>query len=558
MCLKPEPLAAVPEETARVAKAAFPAGNLCLTLRDQIGTLFSDEQFLDLFPTRGQPAQAPWRLMLVTILQFAESLSDRQAAEAVRSRIDWKYLLGLELTDAGFDASVLCEFRTRLVQAGAEARAFETLLRLCKERGWVKAGGRQRTDSSHVLAAIHALVRLENVGETLRHALNVLAVAAPDWLKQHAQPQWFERYARRFEDARLPSKREERRQFALVIADDGFTLMQALWSEQAPDWLRHLPAVEVLRRVWVQQFYREGELIRWRELQEMPSAAEMIHSPYDTEARYSIKGDITWTGYKVALTETCDPKSPHLITQVTTAPATDQDLDLTAPIQEDLKSNELLPSEHLVDARFLDANLLVSSHEQGIDLIGPPARDGSWQAQAGQGFDVSQFRVDWEAKRATCPQGKQSRYWQPQQDQWGNAYIQIGFARADCAACASRALCTKSESAGRRSISVRPQAQYEALQRARERQKSEEFRSKYAARAGIEGTLSQGVRASGLRRSRYIGLAKTHLQNLMIATALNLTRLVGWLGDVPLAQTRRSALARLANVSACDPGMAAA
>ena len=141
MCLKSQPLGAVPEETTRVAKAAFLAGNLCLRLRDQIGTIFSDEQFVDLFPTRGQPAQAPWRLMLVTILQFAEGLSDRQATEAVRSRIDWKYLLGLELTDAGFDASVLSEFRTRLVCAGAEARAFETLLNLCKERGLGQSTG---------------------------------------------------------------------------------------------------------------------------------------------------------------------------------------------------------------------------------------------------------------------------------------------------------------------------------------------------------------------------------------------------------------------------------
>ena len=316
-------------------------------------------------------------------------------------------------------------------------------------------------------------MRLENVGETLRHTLNVLAVAAPDWLGQHAKPEWFERYARRFEDSRLPANREERRQLALVIAGDGFTLMQALWSADAPDWLRRLPAVEVLRRVWVQQFYREGQIVRWRELKEMPPASQLSHSPYDTEARYSIKGDLTWTGYKVALTETCDAESPHLITQVTTAPATDQDLELTAPIQEDLKRNDLLPAEHLVDARFLDANLLVSSREQGIDLIGPPARNGTWQARAGQGFDVSHFRVDWEAKTATCPQGKQSRYWQPRRDQWDNAYIQIGFARADCTACASRALCTKSTSAGRRSIVVRPQEQYEALQRARERQKQE-------------------------------------------------------------------------------------
>jgi transposase len=181
MSLKPQPLSPVPEQTAQVAKAAFPKGNLFLTLRDEIGTLFSDEQFTDLFPTRGQPAQAPWRLAIVTILQFVENLSDCQAAEAIRSRIDWKYLfdwkylLGLEMTDPGFNASVLCEFRARLVSAQTEARLFERLLDLFKERGWVKAKGKQRTDSSHVLAAIRVLSRLENIGETMRHALNTLA-----------------------------------------------------------------------------------------------------------------------------------------------------------------------------------------------------------------------------------------------------------------------------------------------------------------------------------------------------------------------------------------------
>jgi transposase len=232
MSLHPKPIQPVPEETVQVAKAAFRKGNLCLTLRDELGTLFSDEQFTDLFPTRGQPAQAPWRLALVTILQFVENLSDRQAAEALRSRIDWKYLLGLELSDPGFDASVLCEFRTRLLSGQAEARLFERLLDLFKERGWVKAGGTQRTDSSHVLAAVRVLGRLEQVGETLRHTLNVLAEAAPDWLLSQVPSDWFDRYARRFEETRLPRKKTEQQQMAVVIAADGYALLKAVYSAQ--------------------------------------------------------------------------------------------------------------------------------------------------------------------------------------------------------------------------------------------------------------------------------------------------------------------------------------
>src|SRR5258707_15691722 len=167
---KAVPIPPIPDETARVARAAFPGGTLCLQLRDALGPLYTDADFADLFPPRGQPAEAPWRLALVTVLQFVEGLSDRQAADAVRTRIDWKYALRLDLEDLGFDFSVLCEFRSRLLQGGGEALLFERLLAHAKEQGWLKGRGRQRTDSTHGLAAIETLSRLECVAETFRHA----------------------------------------------------------------------------------------------------------------------------------------------------------------------------------------------------------------------------------------------------------------------------------------------------------------------------------------------------------------------------------------------------
>jgi transposase len=194
MSLKPSPIEPVPEETARIAKAAFRKGNPLLKLRDELGAIFADADFADLFPRRGQPGLAPWRLALVTLLQFREDLADRRAAEAVRARIDWKYLLGLELADPGLDASVLCEFRARLVAGGAEERLLDRLLARCRELGLLKACGRQRSDTTHVLAAIRVLNRLELVGETLRAALNELATIAPDWLRAAAPKGWHERY----------------------------------------------------------------------------------------------------------------------------------------------------------------------------------------------------------------------------------------------------------------------------------------------------------------------------------------------------------------------------
>src|ERR1700712_1680005 len=214
MSLRPQsPLPPVPEDTARVAQIAFRRGNPYLLLRARLGTVFADTEFADLYPKRGQPAYAPWRLALVTLLQFREGLSDRQAAEAVRGRIDWKYLLALDLADPGFDRSVLCEFRGRLLGNAAVDRLLAHVRDAAREAGLLKARGRQRTDSTHVLAAIRSLNRVELVAETLRAALNDIAEVAPDWLRVLAPPEWPERYDVRIEDMRLPEAGPKRDAF---------------------------------------------------------------------------------------------------------------------------------------------------------------------------------------------------------------------------------------------------------------------------------------------------------------------------------------------------------
>jgi len=218
----------VPEETARVARAAFPKGHPYLTFRDALGTIFQDEDFSALFPAWGQPGLPPWRLALVTIMPFRENLADRQAAEAVRARIDWKYLLSLELTDPGFDFSVLSEFRDRLLAGSAEELLLDKLLERCRVLGLLKARGQQRTDSTHVLAAVRVLNRLELVAETLRAALNAVATVAPDWLQAVTPLAWYERYSRRIEESRLPKDTAEREVYAHTVGEDGFMLLDAL------------------------------------------------------------------------------------------------------------------------------------------------------------------------------------------------------------------------------------------------------------------------------------------------------------------------------------------
>lgn len=546
MSLKPQAISPVPAETARVARAAYPKGNIYLQMRDVLGRIYTDEDFADLFPKEGQPAEAAWRLALVTVLQFVENLSDQQAADAVRGRLDWKYLLGLELTDAGFDASVLSEFRTRLVDRHAEERLLEKMLALFQHKGWLKARGRQRTDSTHVLAKIRALNRVLCVWETMRAALNSLAVVAPDWLRAHSQPEWVERYGPRSEDERSPLGEAERVAFAEEIGQQGRALLDAVFDPLTPGWMRSVPAVEILRQVWVQNYQRVDDAVRWRSSENIPPPSRYIGSPYDEEAHYSKKRSTTWVGYKVHLTESCEAHLPLIITHVETTSAPVSDDAMTATIHAELDRKKLLPTEHIVDTGYVDAKLLVESQrDYRIDLVGPTRKNYRWQASQQTGYDADHFLIDWEKQQATCPEGHQSLSWTPAIDNRKNEVIKIKFSTTDCQACPSRSLCTQSSRHIRRTVTIRPREQYEALKQRREQEQTREFKQVYAKRAGIEGTISQGVRTMGLRRSRYIGQEKTHLQHIATAAALNIVRSMAWFDGLPRAQTRRSAFARL-------------
>jgi transposase len=288
--LHPYPIPPIPEETARVAHAVFPHGNVVMQLHDALGAIYTDEDFADLFPTHGQPALAPWRLALVTVFQFMEHLTDRQAAEAVGDRLAWKYALSLELTDPGFDHSVLSEFRSRLIAGNAERRLLDLLLERCREGGWLKAGGRQRTDSTHVLAKIRALNRTLCVAQTMVYVLNVLSEVAPEWILAHVPVEWVERYGERLEHERLPKEEEERKQYANQVGADGWMLLDAVESPATSDWMKTLPAITTLRTIWEQQFEPREQGGQWRTEPALP-AAQLINSPYDLDARYGRETD---------------------------------------------------------------------------------------------------------------------------------------------------------------------------------------------------------------------------------------------------------------------------
>jgi transposase len=422
----------------------------------------------------------------------------------------------------------------------------DRVLNLLREKQLIKEQGKQRTDSTHVLAAIRVMNRLELVMETMRAALNDLSEAAPIWLSGIAPTEWFVRYAARIQDTRLPRTEKARIELAEAVGRDGDYLLARLGEEQ-PDLLKR-ESVEILERVWRRHYTRDeaGE-VHWIENAKLGPAAGAIESPYDTEARHSRKRDIVWTGYKVHFSETCDEGLPRLITNVRTTWATEQDVSMTARIHRALKKKRLLPARHLVDAGYVDAELLVESEKAyAVELFGPTRLNPSWQTRTG-GIDATRFKIDWAQQSARCPAGKSSSYWHEYQSKAaGRAVIKIRFSAKDCRDCGIRSQCVRAAGAGR-SLQVPGREFYEALGKTRGKLASEQGREEYKRRAGIEGTISQAVRRGAARRSRYRRLEKTQLQEVATGAGINLLRTINFIGGQVIAKTRVSRFKRLAN-----------
>jgi len=280
---------------------------------------------------------------------------------------------------------------------------------------------------------------------------------------------------------------------------------------------------------------------------DLPPHAPLISAPYAGAARCATKRATAWTGDTVHLRETCDDATPHLITHGETTPATTNDSCMTATIHTHLAAHALLPRAQLLDSGYMAADLLVRRHQdQHVDLVGPVLADTSWQARQADGLDGACCAIDWDQQSVPCPAGKHSVRWKAGHDKPGDgpAIIAIPCAADDCRTCPLRARCTQAKD-GPRTMQRRPRDQHAALQTARKRQTTAAFNQRYARRAGIAGTLSQGVRACGLRQANYSGQTKTHLQHILIAIASTIVRVVAWIEQRTRTTTRLSPLARL-------------
>ncbi len=528
MSLKLEPPRAMPADIALVGSKLLPANSPYRLIGDELFEQYRDEDFVDLYSREGKPAISPVLLVFIITFQFLEKLSDRQAAEAVRMRLDWKYALHLPLSYAGFNFSVLSEFRDRLIRHQAERRVFDRLLEQMQSLGLLKRRGRQRTDSMAMLTKMRRLNRVERVAETLRLAARALVKLNREWCEEVLPPCWEERYGERVVLERL--SKTERKQLEASVGSDGQWLMSRLQDTNTPAELREAPEVQLLATVWEQQFKVVDKQVVFQEAGPYDGRSQ-IQTPHDPGARYSKKGAQRWVGDKVQVTETDDEGVPHLITDIGVTDSVEPDCNVLPEIQDRLAERELSPEEHLVDGSYMSVDNLVQSDKRGIDLIGPVPTNNSPQARLPNGITAEQFRLDMETCMATCPAGYTARGSQRKDGRWI-----FKFRKSWCAACSFRPNCCSGQ--GGRTLSLAQH--YERLQAARLRQQTEAFKETYRKhRGGVEGAISAAVRGHGLRVGRYVGQSKRHLQALFTGCAINLRRAACWLAGKRPRQRRK-------------------
>ena len=528
MSIRPRLGVEVPELTAQVARASNPAGTTAMWVRDRLDGLWDDEDFAGWYPRDGRPGISPAQLATVSVLQFLLGLSDRDAAEAVRCRIDFKYALGLDLDDPGFHHSVLGDFRERLLEQGRADRLLDLALARLKQAGLVRERTTQRTGSTHVLAAVRDLTRRELVTEAVRAALEELARTAGHILAGLVDDDWGRRYGRPVRLGKNPIRPKTRINEA---GADARRLLEHLAASH-PELLRG-PQVQALRQIVVQNYHWDpAGRLRWRDDEGdsgLPPSAARIVSPYDLAARYSRRGQVTrWTGYLAHVTGTCADDGPNVITDVATMPATSADTAAVAGIHARLERRGLLPADHLVDGGYTSlAHMERAGREHRVTLTGPLPGNPTRQYRPQDGYARDDFRIDYGRREVTCPQGQVSSSWHgpyPTSSPDAAPLIVARFTRAQCQPCPARAACTTSGD-GKRTVGFPPRELYELQVRNRAGQQDPAWHKRYAVRSGIEGTVCEFARGHGMRHCRYRGQPKAHLQHVLTAIAVNIERL---------------------------------
>ncbi|MBN1963357.1 MAG: transposase [Anaerolineae bacterium] len=516
MSLKTTFPAEIPEDTRRLAEPLMAADSVYRLVGQTADEFIDEAQLAKLYAVEGRGAVNPVVLALVVVFQFVEKLPDRQAALMAVMRLDWKYALRQRLEWAGFHYADLSNFRKRLLTHGQERAVFEGVVSDLRDQGHIRRGGKQRTDSTHILGVVEQLSRLELVWEMLRMALGALLSSDAVWVLRWLPASFVQQYSTRREDYRLSE--EEVAQEMQAAGQDGCWLLAQL-DRHGTEQLRHLPEVAQLKRVLDEQFEQGEGPPTPRPPQDC--TGDVLGTPHDPDVRYRQQGSTGWQGYQLQVTETADEDQPvQFITAVEVNSALAADQLRLAPIQRRLARLDLLPARHYVDQNYMSGHNLTASQRQGIALRGLIGPDTSHKPQ---GFRLADFTIDLERQQATCPAGRQAIVWSTTRpDRRNDVAYQVRFGR-QCLACAhfGSGGCTASSQG--RHLRITP---YHDLSQARRHEALQpSFQREMRTRAAIEGTVSELVRAHGARQARYCGLTNNQLQAAFIAAAANLKRL---------------------------------
>jgi len=506
-CLHPE----IPDEIRIWGERQLASDTPYRVIGEQLFSFLPEDELSAMYASGGRSSINPVLLSFVTIFQYLEDIPDRVAALWVKTRLDWKYALHLPLDDGGFHYADLCNFRKRLLLHGKESLIFEELLKKIEALGFLKKRGSQRTDSTHVLAVVRQLSRLENLSEGLRMALKGVEEADAAFYQAKLPALYREHWSKPLNDYQ---RTDAERKAALERVGQDIHWLLGFLKTNRESFLR-FPELQVLQTLFSQHFTLRAQAVSLKK--ETAPGKEKIQSPHDPEARYSTKRGTGWTGYKVHITETANEKGEvNFVTDVTTTNACERDSETLPQIQEQLEERSLTPEEHFGDKGYTTGDNLASSQSKGIKLMG----EVSTPENHGR-FTAEDFLIDFQAETARCPAGCTSCSWRVFESGKHQGSVEIKFGN-QCQDCPLKAQCTSAKH-GRK---LRLQRHYPLLKARREEGKTETFKQAMKRRPPVEGTLSELVRAHGLRKSRHRGFTKTHLHHLMKGAALNLKRLI--------------------------------
>jgi len=509
----------IPEDTRVVGDVILSSDDVCHYLAHHIGEILSEEDFRAFYSSTGRSGIHPFILSIVTVLQYLEKLPDRKASQQVVKRIDWKYALHQTLIWMGFHYSDLCNFRKRLLAHDAESLIFDKLVSHLVDRGWLKSGGKQRTDATHIVGEVKRLSLLELKWESLRMALVDLMSEDAKWVLSNLEEAFTESYASSRNTYRMSEA--DLKQVEKQVEGDMLRLLNQIDQAGQADWLK-LTHVQLLYRVGREQLdcVDPSEFPDWQDSAlslDLPDG--LIASPHDPDARFSQKRSTQWVGYKTHITETVEGEHGNFVTDMHVTPANVNDDQSLDDIEDKLEQRNVSPDDLHVDQGYMSGKTIDTSAERGIDLRGRVQASASSKPE---GFRLCDFDIDVDQQQAICPAGNTSVRWSHVKGTKGVAFR--AFFGKQCQACPffREDACTTQPSGRRLDISLH----HNTLQRRRQEQQTDAFKQDMKKRAAIEGTISEAVRAHGLRQNRYRGLEKTQFQAYMTGAAMNLKRLM--------------------------------